>query len=101
MPLPSILHLIPIRNALLKRQNHSSSFVLNTIRRTTSRTSQTRSCARGRPPAQGKPRQDRASSREPPEHFSLHPQGGSDEKVQHSRRDDLWLDSHPRPVLCG
>src|SRR5256885_7223223 len=31
-PLPSIIHLISIRNALLKRQDHSSSFVLNTIR---------------------------------------------------------------------
>src|SRR6267378_1109900 len=41
IPLPSIIHLILIRNAFLKSQNHSSSFVLNTIRRTTSRTSRT------------------------------------------------------------
>src|SRR6266446_3897839 len=36
------LLIISIRNPLLKRQNHSSSFVLNAIRRTTSRTSRAR-----------------------------------------------------------
>ena len=58
-------------------------------------------CARGRPPAQGKARQQRASSRGPLEHFFLPPQHGSGEK----RR---WQKARPRRIcrvaaamICG
>ena len=58
-------------------------------------------CARGRPPAQGKARQQRASSRGPLEHFFLPPQDGSGKK----RR---WQKARPRRIcrvaaamICG